>query len=233
VSGYIFDWNVVWQNLPRLADGAIVALELLLVSGLLAIVVGIGGACARLARSRILRGCAIVYLEAMRNSPTLVKMYFIYFGLPTFEIYPTPFVAAAAALGLHNGAYMMEIFRAAIAGVPHEQREGAASLGLKPPTVFWKVVFPQALRIALAPLGNVWAELVKDTSLASSISVAEIYFVFISIIALTMRTYELFIVAAVFYLGLTWAFALLLQLLEWRLGRAYRATCEQTRLRSV
>jgi His/Glu/Gln/Arg/opine family amino acid ABC transporter permease subunit len=218
LSGYALDWNAVLQNLPRLLDGAWIAFELVVVAGIGATAIGIGGACARLSRNKFLSRGALVFLEAMRNSPTLVKMYFIYFGMPSIGIYPSPFVAGAIALAIHNGAYMMEVFRAAIVAVPIGQRHAAASLGLKPRAAFTNVILPQAMRNALPPLGNIWAELVKDTSLTSAISVEEIYFVFVSIIALTMRTYEFFIVGAAFYLLATSMVALAMRLLEHRLS---------------
>ncbi|RDV04690.1 amino acid ABC transporter permease [Undibacter mobilis] len=218
---YYIDWRVVWDNLPRLADGIVTALELVVVAGFIAFFVGILGALARRSKFRSVRVAAIVYLEAVRNSPVLVKMYFIYFGLPTFDISLSPFVSGAVALGLHHGAYLMEIFRAAFDGVPRGQFDGAASLGLPRWLTFWKIELPQALRAALPPVGNVGSELIKDTSLTSSISLAEAYFVFVSIIALTMRTVEIFVVAAGFYLAVTWIFSLGVSALERRLNRPY------------
>jgi His/Glu/Gln/Arg/opine family amino acid ABC transporter permease subunit len=220
--GYTLIWTPVIEAIPRLSAGILVTLEIALVSSTAATALGLIGALLMRYGGRGGRVFGIAYLELMRNSPSLVKMYFLYFGLATFGIYLTPFVAGTAALSLHNAAYMMEIFRAAITAVSDGQREAAASLGLGRRVAFIKIIWPQALRRALPALGNNWAEIVKDTSITSALSLQEFYFVFTSIIALNMRTYEFFIVGAAVYLVMTGSVAGLVRLLERRLGSAER-----------
>lgn len=222
MDGYTFHWVPVLQAMPRLLGGVVTALEVAAVSAIGATLLAFLGALAARSAQRPWRVASIVYLESMRNSPSLVKMYFLYFGLGSFGIYLPPFVAASAALALQNGAYMMEIVRGSLAAVPAGQRDAARSLGLAPHQTFFKVILPQALRNALPPLGNNWVEIVKDTSLTSALSVAEVYAVFQTVMALDSRVYELLIVLAAIYLILTAAVSAGVQLLERRLGRAYR-----------
>ncbi len=221
-EGYTFHWTPVLEATPRLLGGVVTALEVAIVSIAGATVIAFLGALAARSSSRPWRVASTFYLESMRNSPSLVKMYFLYFGLGSFGIYLPPFVAASAALALQNGAYMMEIVRGSLAAVPAGQRDAARSLGLTPRQTFFKVILPQALRNALPPLGNNWVEIVKDTSLTSALSVVEVYAVFQSVMALDSRVYELLIVLAAIYLILTTAVSTGVQLLERRFGRAYR-----------
>jgi His/Glu/Gln/Arg/opine family amino acid ABC transporter permease subunit len=223
-DSYTFHWIPVIEAMPRLLGGVVTALEVAAVSMVGATIIAFCGALAARSARRPLRVASVIYLESMRNSPSLVKMYFLYFGLGSFGIYLPPFVAASAALALQNGAYMMEIVRGSIAAIPVGQRDAARSLGLSPRQIFFKVILPQALRNALPALGNNWVEIVKDTSLTSALSVAEVYFVFQSVMALDSRVYELLIVLAAIYLILTAAVSASVQLLERRLGRPYRVT---------
>jgi His/Glu/Gln/Arg/opine family amino acid ABC transporter permease subunit len=202
---YSFAWSTISQSVGQLWAGLFVTVEILVISASVATVLGLVGSQAMLSRRRSVRGCALAYVELMRNSPSLVKMYFIYFGLPAFGIFPSAFWSGATALALHNAAYMMDVFRAAFASLPAGQTEAAKSLGLSRWAAFRVVLFPQALRRALPTLGNYWAEIVKDTSITSALSVRELYFVFTSEIALTQRTYEFFLVAGLIYLVLTTA----------------------------
>lgn len=216
---YRLDWLPVLQASQALLSGLAISLEIFLISSIGATLLGLGGASLMLSRHASLRFVATGYVELMRNSPSLVKMYFIYFGFPVLGLFPTAFWSGVIALILHNAAYMMDVFRAAFASVARGQREAAFSLGLTPFLTYRKILLPQALRRALPGLGNYWAEMVKDTSLTSALSVREFYFVFTSQIALNMRTYEFFLVAALTYLLLTSAVAAIARLWERVLAR--------------
>ena len=174
MGGYAFDWWAVVRSAGALAAGLLTAVEIAALSGVGATLLGLVGALAMRAPQLAIRFSAIGYVELMRNSPSLVKMYFIYFGLPEFGLFPTPFWSGVAALSLHNGAYLMDVFRAALASLPKAQTEAARSLGLGPIRTFRTVLWPQALPRALPGLGNVWGEMVKDTSLTSALSVREL-----------------------------------------------------------
>lgn len=215
-GGYVFYWGRVWQARWDLLAGTLTTVEVAVISIGLAFVVGVAGGLARRSPSRALARAVTIYVEAMRNSPSLVKMYFIYFGLPTLGLYPGPFVSGVMALVLHNGAYMTEIFRSGLAAVPEAEVEAAKSLGMGPVLTFRTIVFPQALRRALPAFGNNWTEIVKDTSITSALSVRELFFMVTSIISETMRSFEMLVVVSAIYLVLTSALAGGLKLAERR-----------------
>ncbi len=215
-GGYVFYWGRVWQARGDLLAGALTTVEVAVISIVLGFVVGVAGGLARRSPNRALARAVTIYVEAMRNSPSLVKMYFIYFGLPTLGLYPGPFVSGVMALVLHNGAYMTEIFRSGLAAVPEAEIAAATSLGMGSVLSFRTIVFPQALRRALPAFGNNWTEIVKDTSITSAISVRELFFMVTSIVSETMRSFEMVLVVSAIYLVLTTALAGGLKLAERR-----------------
>jgi polar amino acid transport system permease protein len=202
-ESYFFYWGTVWQALPKIASGLLITVEVAVLSIGFGLGIGLVAALARNSSNRLLSIAALVYVEAMRNSPSLVKMYFIYFGLPSFGIYPSPLLSAVSALVLHNGAYMTEIVRGGLAAIPRAQVQAARSLGMGPWLTFQVVIFPQTFNNALPALGNNWVEIVKDTSLTSALSVREVFHVIETQISETLRSFEFLLIAAVVYLLLT------------------------------
>jgi polar amino acid transport system permease protein len=220
---YYFLWSSVLASSGQLFDSLITTIQLFLLSSIGGTLIGAIGAAAILSKFKTLRWAAVAYVEGMRNSPSLVKMYFLYFGLPTIGLYPSGFVAGTLAIALHNAAYMIDIFRAAFAGIEKGQREGAMSLGLSPGARFWTVYRPQMTRRALPAIGNCWSEIVKDTTVTSALSVHELYYTFASLVALNQRTYEFLIVVAAIYLILTSAVGGSFRFYEKLLSRSDRA----------
>lgn len=216
-ESYFLYWGAVWEVLPEMGKGLLVTLEIGVMSIVLGLGVGVAGALARNSSRRTVATAALLYVEAMRNSPSLVKMYFIYFGLPSLGVYPGPLLSAVAALVLHNGAYMTEIVRGGLAAIPHTQVLAARSLGMGPWTIFQVVILPQAFNNALPSLSNNWVEIVKDTSLTSALSVREFFFVVDEQISATLRSFEFLTVAAVVYLVLTASLSLGLRTVEARI----------------
>ncbi len=215
-GGYFFFWGPVWQALPQVWAGTLVALEVAALSIGLGFLVGVVGGLARRSPHRVIAVASLVYVELMRNSPSLVKMYFLYFGFPSFGLYPSPFLAGVLALVLHNGAYMTETFRGGLEAVPGAQLEAAQSLGMSPWLTFRIVVLPQAFRSALPALGNNWVEIVKDTSITSAIAVRELFYVVITLVSETQRSFEFLTVAALIYLTFTTLLSSSLKLVESR-----------------
>jgi polar amino acid transport system permease protein len=158
-----------------------------------------------------------VYVEAMRNSPSLVKLFFLYFGLPELGIFLSPWMAGVLALGLHNASYMTEALRGAIASVPRAQVDAARALGMSEAQIQRLVVLPQALRIAIPALTNTSVEMVKDTALTSAIAVQELTHLMQSLISATMRAAEFLVAFSAIYLLLTGSLAALSKAIESRL----------------
>src|ERR1700730_674752 len=131
MQGYHFHFAPVWAALPDIRAAAGVAVMVAATSILLAFVIGTMAALAAEYGGRRTRLLVAVYVEAMRNSPSLVKMYFIFLGLPALGLYPSPFWSGVAALALHNGGYVAEIVRGGLAAVNRTEVQAAASLGFR------------------------------------------------------------------------------------------------------
>src|SRR5262249_31243833 len=130
VPGYVFQFRLVFQEFPSLLEGALTTIHLSLLTLVLSLVVGTLGAVCRLSRVSWLRIPATWYVEAIRNTPLLVQLFFIYFGLGQLSIDVPNYVAALAGLVLNNGAYLTEIVRAGIEAIPQTQHDASVSLGM-------------------------------------------------------------------------------------------------------
>lgn len=198
-----------------LLSGVVVTLEVSV--GALAFAVlwgGFLGTVRFLHPNRMLDVLISAYVEVFRNIPTLTHLLILYFGLAYFGIKLTSLFAAILGLGLVGGAVMTDVFRAGFQAVQKGQTEAALAAGLTPFLAFRLVVFPQALRIALPPMGNYAAGLVKDTSLVAAISAPEIMFNARQIVNVSFETGLVYGTAALIYLVLTFGLTGLFALLE-------------------
>ncbi|WP_027482415.1 amino acid ABC transporter permease [Deinococcus pimensis] len=161
------------------------------------------------------------YVEVVRGVPLIVQLSFVYFGLTSFGIVLPAFVAATLALGLYSAAYVSEIVRGGLLGVPAGQLEAARSLGLSRAQALRFVVLPQAWRVALPALGNEYVSLILGSSLASAVTLQELFAQGRAIIGATYRQFEVYAVLAVIYFVLTFALTRLLRALEARLTPAH------------
>jgi polar amino acid transport system substrate-binding protein len=160
---------------PTLLQGAGVTVLITVAGMLLAVVLGLPVATARLYGPAPLRCLAIGYVEFFRGIPVLLLLYFLYFGLPDLlGISLNPLTAAIIGFGLNYAAYEAEIYRNGIQAVPLGQWEAAASLGMSPLLTFRRIIFPQSIRVILPPMTNDFIALFKDTSVVSIISVIEL-----------------------------------------------------------
>ncbi|MGE0723029.1 MAG: amino acid ABC transporter permease [Alphaproteobacteria bacterium] len=216
MGDYHFHFAPIWQSLPDIY-AAIGMAALVAVSSIsLAFVIGTGAALASVYGGRRARVAVAIYVEAMRNSPSLVKMFFIFYGLPSLGLFPSPFWSGVAALALHNGAYVTEIVRAGLASVNRTQVQAAMSLGFGWVETQRTVVLPQALRQAVPSLTNVWVEMVKDTSLTSAIAVQELFYLMTALVSSTLRSFEILIVFTAIYFALTTLVSVAMKLGELR-----------------
>lgn len=200
---------------PVMARGAALTLLFAIASMAVGLLLGVLLAAARLVRVPPLRRAAAAYVSLMRGTPLLVQVFLVYYGLPGAGIELSATAAGILALSLNAAAYLSESLRGAIAGVSKGQWEAGASLGLGYWQCFRFVVLPQALRVAVPALSNTLISLIKDTSLVSVITVAELMLATREVIATTFRPLPLYIAAALVY----WCFSLLFELLQHRLER--------------
>ena len=195
---YKLDWAPIWNNRDLIVEGFLTTIALSAAGLVLALIIGVAVGTAGSSRVRNLRWCAAAYVELMRNIPLLVHMYFWYMGLAFLRL--PPFACAVAALALYSGAYVAEVVRAGIGAVPQGQRLAALATGLTPVQAFRLVIYPQALRVIMPSLASVISQLIKDSSLASVITVAELTYEATAIEGQTFRTFEVYIVISLLYL---------------------------------
>lgn len=181
--------SLIVQSAPFLLKGCLYTIILAISSMALGLLLGFGLAMMRLSAVAPLRWIAAVYVSAFRGTPLLVQLFLIYYGLPTIGIEIEPMPSAIIGFTLNVGAYASEILRGAIAAVDRGQWEAASAIGMSRGQTLVRVVLPQAARTALPPLGNSFIGLVKDTSLAATIQVPEL---FRQAQLITARTYEIF-----------------------------------------
>lgn len=181
--------ELIAQSAPLLLKGAIYTVLLSVIGMSLGLLLGFGLALMRLSRSPLLAWPAAVYVSAFRGTPLLVQLFLIYYGLPQMGLELPPLLAAGIGFSLNVAAYAGEILRSAIAAVDKGQWEAAAVLGLTRGQAMRRIILPQAARTAVAPLSNSFISLVKDTSLAATIQVPEL---FRQAQLITARTYEIF-----------------------------------------
>lgn len=196
---YSFDWNVLWRYREQLADGLAVTLLLSTLALGGALGVGVLAGAAAESERRWPRAIAAAYVEIARNVPLLVHLYFWYLGLTALKL--SAFWCGVLGLSLYSGAYVAEIVRSGLQGVPAGQRAAGLASGLSRRQILRHIVFPQALRIVAPSLAGMFSQLIKDSSLASVISVAELTFVAGAIEADTFRTFEAYIGVTVLYLA--------------------------------
>ncbi len=190
------------EALAALLRGALLTLQVSALAIVLASLVGVAVAAARTSPLRPLRWLGAAYVEGFRNTPLLVQIFFVFFGLPRVGLRLSPFQSGLLALSLYTAAYNAEVFRAGLEAVPRGLREAAAALGLSPWQRFRHVVLPVAARISLPALGNNFVALVKNSSLVSTIGMVELTFVARDLEAWTFRSFEVYATATLLYLGL-------------------------------
>ena len=213
--------DLLERALPLLTDALVMTLFLGVTAFILGSVIGLAVALARLFGAAPLRALAVGYVSVIRGTPLLVQLLLVYFGLPQFGIILEPVPAALVALSLHAGAYLAENFRAGILGVDKGQWEAAYALGMPFAKAFRRVAFPQAARIATPPVGSRFIALIKDTSLASVVTVVELTSVAESIGSSTFRYMEMFVIVAVIYWLVNSLLSVGQEVLERRIARAY------------
>ncbi|WP_120995197.1 cystine ABC transporter permease [Stutzerimonas urumqiensis] len=191
--------QLVLDSLPFLLKGALWTVVLSLGGMFFGLLLGFGLALLRLYGFRPLQWLARVYVSFFRGTPLLVQLFMIYYGLPQLGIQLDPLPAALIGFSLNMAAYTAEILRAAIASIDRGQWEAAASIGMSRAQTLYRAILPQAARTALPPLGNSFISLVKDTALAATIQVPELFRQAQLITARTFEIFTMYLAAALIY----------------------------------
>ena len=208
------DWAYIADHLPDLARG--------LVNTLKVAVIGIAGAsliggvlgAARAHRVPLVSQLAGAYVEVIRNTPILVQIFLIFYGLPRLGVLLTPFEAAWISVMIWGGAFNTENFRAGFEAVPARYREAAYALGFGPLATFLNITLPIGGRIALPSSINTYVSVLKNTALLTAIGYPELTNTAYSLASFSFKDFEMFFVLALVYLTLVWTLSALVRLLE-------------------
>ncbi len=211
--------QLVLDSLPFLLKGAWWTVVLSLGGMFFGLLLGFGLALLRLYAFWPLQWLARVYVSFFRGTPLLVQLFMIYYGLPQLGIQLDPLPAALIGFSLNMAAYTAEILRAAIASIDRGQWEAAASIGMGRAQILYRAILPQAARTALPPLGNSFISLVKDTALAATIQVPELFRQAQLITARTFEIFTMYLAGALIYWLLASVLAYFQSRLEHRVNR--------------
>lgn len=229
-------WEIVETSLPQLlAAGFKYTIPLALISFFFGLIIALVTALVRLSRQHgafvILKWIFSFYVWLFRSTPLLVQLFIVFFGLPYLRIkgvFPhgiklEPFTAGIITFSLNTGAYASETIRAAISSVPEGQWEAGAAIGMTRLQVLWRIILPQALRVALPPLSNSFISLVKDTSLAASITIMEMFAVSQQIAAENYQPLVMYSLVALVYAAFTTVLSYIQKYLEHVMNRQVNA----------
>jgi His/Glu/Gln/Arg/opine family amino acid ABC transporter permease subunit len=209
-------FQLVLDNLGPLAKAALTAtIPLTIISFIIGLAIALAVALARLSSNVVLSNIARFYISIIRGTPLLVQLFIVFYALPEFGIKIDAFPAAVIAFSLNVGGYAAEIIRSAIQSVPKGQWEAAETIGYNYTGALRRIILPQATRVAVPPLSNTLISLVKDTSLASTILVTELFRKAQEVAAPTFEFFALYGTAAIYY----WVICLALSFSQARFER--------------
>lgn len=217
---YTFHWNQAFRALPQMLDGALVTLEIAILSMVIGITFGILLALAKLSSVAPLRMAASSWIELARNTPALFQIYMAYFGLGSIGIYLDSYYALLCGIAFNNAGYLAETFRGGLRAVPATQTRAARSLGLGAIDAFRLIVLPQMFRAVFHPMTNqmVWAILMTSLGVIVGLN-TDLTGVTQDLNARTFRTFEFFALAAVIYYAIAKIVTGGARLIAWRLFR--------------
>jgi putative glutamine transport system permease protein len=213
------DWSVLPENAGLLAQGLLLTLEVSALALMLALALGVIVATLRVAPSALLRRTGTVYVEVLRNIPLLVQLFFLFFALPSIGIRLPAFACGVLALGVYTSAFVAEAIRSGIAAVAKGQLEAALSSGMRYATAMRMIVLPQAITKTIPPLGNTALNLIKNSSLVSTISMLDILGTANLMGSRSFQYVPMFVGAGICYLILTLPAAFAVNFLERRYAR--------------
>ena len=212
------DFSVLAPYLSMFLQGLAVTVKASLLGVAIGVAIGIVVGTLRIVPFAPLRLLAGAYIYVIRGTPLLIQLFLIYFGLPSLGLNLPAFTAGIIGIGINSGGYVGEIVRGGIEGVPKGHWEAARVLGLSYFQTLRSIILPQAVRAMLPAFGNEFVTLIKESSLLSTLAIAELTMVGQQVRSVTFASFESFLVVAAVYLLLTSATSGALQLLEhhWR-----------------
>lgn len=217
------NWEVIIKWLPRLAEGAVLTLELVAIAVVAGLILAVPMGIARSSKNLLVRGIPYGYIFFFRGTPLLVQLFLVYYGLAQFDavrngpLWPVlrdPFWCAVITMTLHTTAYIAEILRGAIQAVPQGEVEAARALGMSRSQAMLRIILPRAARIGLPAYSNEVILMLKASALASTVTLLELTGMARTIIARTYLPVEIFFAAGLFYLVIAYVLVQAFRLLE-------------------
>ena len=210
------NWQYIYSVMPQFASAMVTTLKISIISIILAILVGLICSILITYRVRVFDKIAKIYIELSRNTPLLIQLFFLYYGLPKLGIKIDGFSCGVIGLTFLGGSYMAEAFRAGLQAVAKGQIDSGESIGLNPLQVFQYVIFPQALAISIPAIGANCLVLIKESSVVSAIAVVELLFVTKDLIGMDYKTTEALFLLIMSYLIILLPVSILTSYLEYR-----------------
>lgn len=223
-----WEWEVIVENHPRLLEGALLTLELVLISGFMGLMLAVPLALMRVSNRPWLQALPFAYIFFFRGTPLLIQIFLVYYGASQFEfiknsalwpILREPYWCAIITFALHTAAYIAEILRGAIQSIPKGEIEAAKALGMSYPLMLRRIILPRAFGIMMPAYGNEVILMLKGSALASTITLLDLTGMARTIIARTYTPLEVFFAAGVIYLIISALLVLLFRFLEKRFNR--------------
>jgi His/Glu/Gln/Arg/opine family amino acid ABC transporter permease subunit len=213
-----FEWSVIWDSRDEFWVGFKYLMKVAVIGVAGSFVIGLVLGAARAHRIPVVSQLAAVYVEVIRNTPILVQIFLLYYGLPQLGYRVDTFTVAWLSITIWGGAFNTENFRAGFEAVPERLREAGDALGFTPIKTFLNVTLPVGGRIALPSSINTYISVVKNTSLLLVIGYPELTYQANNIQSYTFRTFEMFTALAIAYLAIVWSLSALIRFLEGRLA---------------
>lgn len=214
------DWQYVVNAIPKFIDATLLTLYLAGAGIIFSLIIGIICAVLLVYPVRVLSRITKAYIEISRNTPLLIQIFFLYFGVAKLGIKLDSITCAIISLAFLGGSYMAEAFRGGLLAVSKGQIESALSIGLTPFQVFRYVIFPQAFAVAIPAIGANCLFLIKETSIVSAIAITELMFLAKEIIGMDYKTNEALFLLMLFFLIVLLPLSIFVRYLEKRQRRA-------------
>lgn len=210
------DWGFIIKNIPIYIEATILTVKLAALGIIISIVIGL--ICSNIIyfKVKFLGGLAKIYIEISRNTPLLIQLFFLYYGLTKFGIKITGFTCGVIGLSFLGGSYMAESFRGGLEAVPKSQIESGISLGLSKFQVVKHIIIPQAFSIAIPSIGANCLFILKETSIVGAIAIADLMFVAKDLIGMYYKTTEALFMLVIAYLIILLPMSILITWLERR-----------------
>lgn len=217
---YTFHWRPALNALPQMLEGAVVTLQIAVLSMVIGIALGVMLAVFSSSRNKLLYGFYVTWVEVARNTPALFQIYMAYFGLGQLGIRLDSFLALLVGITFNNAGYLAETFRGGLRAVPETQTRAARSLGFNALQAFYMIVLPQMFRVVFHPMTNqmVWAILMTSLGVVVGLN-SDLTGVTQDLNVRTFRTFEYFAIAAILYYLIAKVVTLGARLIAWRLFR--------------